>query len=70
MLGPGKTPRTIVNRLNAELRNVLAEQETQARFAAIGIEPTAGAADEFAALIHNEIAKWSKVVRAAGIKPE
>ena len=70
LLGPGKTPRAIVNRLNLELRHVLALPETQARFAANGMEPAAGTAEAFAALIRSEIAKWAKVVRAAGIKPE
>ncbi len=70
LLGPGKTPRAIVNRLNAELRHVLAEPDTQARFVANGMDPAAGTADEFAALIRDEIAKWATVVRAAGIKPE
>jgi tripartite-type tricarboxylate transporter receptor subunit TctC len=70
LLGPGKMPRAIVNRLNAGLRQVLADPDTQSRFAANGIEPAAGTADEFAALIRSEIAKWAKVVRAAGIKPE
>ena len=70
ILGPGKTPRAIVYRLNTELRRVLADTDTQARFTANGIEPSAGTADEFAALIRSEIVKWAKVVRAAGIKPE
>ena len=70
LLGPGKMPGAIVTRLNAELRQVLADRDTQARFLANGMEPAGGTAGEFAALIHSEIAKWAKVVRAAGIKPE
>ena len=70
LLGPGKLPRTIVARINGELRLVLADPDTKARFAAIGAEPAPGSAAEFGALIHNEIAKWSRVVRAAGLKPE
>jgi tripartite-type tricarboxylate transporter receptor subunit TctC len=70
LLGPRGMPRAIVERLNAELRKVLAETDTQARLAANGIEPAATSADEFAALIRSEIEKWAKVVRAAGIKPE
>jgi tripartite-type tricarboxylate transporter receptor subunit TctC len=70
LLAPGKTPRAIVNRLNQELRRVLADPDTQGRFAANGMDPAPGTAEEFAALIRSEIAKWAKVVRAAGIKPE
>ena len=70
LLAPGKTPRTIVNRLSTELRQVLGDSETRGRFQAHGMDPAPGTAEEFAALIRSEIAKWAKVVRAAGIKPE
>lgn len=70
LLAPGKTPRVIVNRLNLELQKVLADADTRTRFAAIGMVPAPGTAAGFAALIHSEIAKWGKVARAAGIKPE
>jgi len=70
MLGPGRMPLAVANRLNGELRHVLADRDVRARFAANGIDPAPGTADEFAALIHGEIAKWAKVVRVAGIKPE
>ncbi len=70
LLGPGKTPHAIVTRLNAELRRVLADPDTRARFLANGMEAAGGSAGEFAALIRSEIAKWAKVVSAAGIKPE
>lgn len=70
LLAPGRTPRAIIGRLNAELRRVLAEPETRARFEKIGMEPAAGSPEEFAARIRAEIAKWAKVVRAAGIPVE
>ncbi|MES2561249.1 MAG: tripartite tricarboxylate transporter substrate binding protein [Pseudomonadota bacterium] len=71
MLAPGKTPRTIVSRLSTELRAVLDEPDTRTRFGQYGLEPVSGSTPEaFAALIRSEIAKWAKVVRAAGIQPE
>lgn len=70
LLAPGKTPRAILARLNAELRQVLTDPETRGRFLKIGMDPAPGTAEEFAALIKSEIAKWAKVVRAAGITPE
>jgi hypothetical protein len=42
----------------------------QARFAAIGGEPLPGTPSEFGRLIAEETEKWSKLVRAAGIRPE
>lgn len=70
LLAPGKTPRAIVSRLNAELREVLADADTRQRFQSRGMDPASGTAQEFAALIRSEMAKWAKVIRAAGIKPE
>lgn len=70
LLGPAKMPRAVVNRLNAELQNVLADADTRARFAANGMDPIPGTAAGFAGLIRSEIVKWEKVVRAAGISQE
>jgi len=70
LLAPGKTPGAVVDRLNRELREVLADPDTRQRFLQRGIEPAPGTAQEFAALIRSEMAKWAKVIRAAGIKPE
>ncbi|MBM3356257.1 MAG: tripartite tricarboxylate transporter substrate binding protein [Betaproteobacteria bacterium] len=70
LLAPGKTPRAIVTRLNAELMRVLGEPETRARFAKIGMNPAPGSPQDFAQLIQREMAKWAKVVKAAGIRPE
>ena len=70
LLAPGRTPAAIVNRLNGELGQVLNEPETRERFLQRGMEPAPGSAQEFGALIRSEIAKWEKVIRAAGIQPE
>ena len=70
ILAPGKTPRAIVNRLNGELRQVLADPDTQARLFQRGIDPQPGSPADFADLIRREIPKWAKVLAAAGIKPE
>jgi tripartite-type tricarboxylate transporter receptor subunit TctC len=70
ILAPGKTPRSIVNRLNGDLRQVLAASDTQAQLFQRGIDPQPGSAADFAELIQREIPKWAKVLAAAGIKPE
>jgi tripartite-type tricarboxylate transporter receptor subunit TctC len=70
MLAPGRTPRATVDLLNTTLRQVLEDSDTRSRFAANGVDPAPGTPDEFRALIRSEIAKWAKVVRGAGIKPE
>jgi len=70
ILTTGNTPRTIVTRLSTELRQVLSDPATREAIERQGITPAPNTAEEFAALIHNDIAKWKKVVSAAGIKPE
>jgi tripartite-type tricarboxylate transporter receptor subunit TctC len=70
LMMPGKTPKTIVNRFSAELRNVLNDTDTQKRFAQRGMDPLPSTPEEFSALIRSEITKWAKVLQAAGIKPE
>jgi tripartite-type tricarboxylate transporter receptor subunit TctC len=70
MLAPARTPRAIVTALNNALRQSLEETDTRARFAASGLDPLPGSPEQFAALIRNEVTKWAKVVKAAGIKPE
>jgi tripartite-type tricarboxylate transporter receptor subunit TctC len=70
MLAPPRTPRAVIAALNNALRQSLEEPETRARFAASGLDPLPGSPEEFARLIRNEVAKWAKVVRAAGIRAE
>jgi tripartite-type tricarboxylate transporter receptor subunit TctC len=67
---PGNTSAEIVDKLNKEINAAIADPTMKARFAAIGGEPLPGSPAEFGKLISEETGKWSKVVRAAGIKPE
>lgn len=65
-----KTPAAIVDKLNTNLRQILGEADTRAQFTRNGLDPAPDSADEFGKLLKTEIAKWAKVVKAAGIKPE
>ena len=67
---PAKTPRDIVNKLSAEIRAVLQVSETRERLMKQGLEPAGNTPEEFDAFIRSEIAKWSKVVKQAGLKPD
>jgi tripartite-type tricarboxylate transporter receptor subunit TctC len=64
----GKTPREIINRLNADFRKLLAEPEVKKRLEEFGIQIVGNSPDEFAAFIRAELAKWSQVASAANIK--
>ena len=67
VLVPAKTPRPIVERLNAEIVKILKRPDVRERFAAQGAEAVGSTSAEFAAHIRREIDKWGKVVRAAGL---
>lgn len=67
---PAGTPVNIVNVLNREINAAAADLRMTARFADLGGMSLAGSSDDFAKLISEETDKWSKVVRAAGIKLE
>lgn len=68
VLAPAGTPRQVVQRLNADLRKVLAQAEVQRQLTEQGYEPLSGTPEAFEAYIQSEISKWSKVVTVAGIK--
>jgi tripartite-type tricarboxylate transporter receptor subunit TctC len=70
LLAPAGTSRDIVARLHREVVAILRTPEVRERLAADGSMVVAGSPEEFGALIKAEIAKWAKVVKAAGIEPE
>jgi hypothetical protein len=67
---PAKTPQSIVARLNTELVKVLNSPGLRETYANQGIEAIPGTPAEFTAYIRSEIAKWGKIVKAAGIKAD
>ena len=67
---PAGAPREAVNRVNQDLTKMLRSPDTRERILAMGGIPLANTPDEFTAFVTAEIAKWAKVVKAAGIKPE
>ena len=67
---PARTPRAIVDRLHAEAVKVVQEPAVRDRFLADGAEPVGSTPEQFGAFVANEIAKWTKVVKEAGIKVE
>lgn len=65
-----KTSPAIINRLYRVLADALAATDTRQRLAALGAEPVGMPPDRFAAMIKQEIAKWAKVIKVAGVRPE
>lgn len=68
MLAPAGTPRPIIDRLNGDLRKLLADAEVRTQLQGQGIELTPSAPEECGEFLAEEVAKWEKVVRATGVK--
>jgi tripartite-type tricarboxylate transporter receptor subunit TctC len=68
LVGPGKLPRAIAQKINADVNTVLAMPDVQERMDAYGAEDGGGSTEKFAQFIHSEIAKWAKVVKDADVK--
>jgi len=67
MLAPAKVPREIVTKLNREIVAVLRTADVQKMLLAEGGDITPSTPEEFAAFLKSEVAKWSKVIKRAGI---
>ncbi len=63
-----KTPRPIIDRLNAELRTVLAEDEIRQRFAGLGGVPAYSSPEAMREQIEREIARWKRIVDGRGLE--
>ena len=68
MLAPAKTPQPIRQLLQQELVNALGQPDVRARLTAEGSRPIGSTPEELAQRLKDEFAKWSKTIKAAGIK--
>src|SRR4029078_9260181 len=67
---PAKTPKAVVDRLNAAFREALADKDVSSKLLTAGIEPVASSPDELKAFVVSETEKWAKIVKDAKIEPE
>jgi len=68
LLAPAGTPAAITGKLNQEVVQIVYLPEMKERFLEQGLEPVGNTPAEFTKLLHAEIAKWRKVIAAAGAK--
>ena len=67
---PAKTPRAIIDRIHAEAVKVVQDPTIRDRFLAETAEPVGSRPEQFGKFVANEITKWTRVVKAAGVKAE
>jgi len=67
LLAPAATPRATVAKASADVNRVLADREVREKMLGLGADPSGDTPEEFARFIREDQAKWSKLMREAGI---
>jgi len=70
VLAPKGTPAVVIERLNRELKDILARPDVKTAFETQGMLPTHSTPAEFRALVEKDAARWAQVIQAQGIKPD
>jgi tripartite-type tricarboxylate transporter receptor subunit TctC len=70
LMAPAGTPRAIVDRLNAEVRKIVASSDIKGAWDKQGAIGMSMSPDEFGRFLREDIEKWSKVVKLSGAKPD
>jgi tripartite-type tricarboxylate transporter receptor subunit TctC len=68
VFAPAGTPKSIVDRLNAEIRKILASPEIREKLLAVASDPADMTPEQFAEFVRAETEKWAKVVKASGAR--
>jgi tripartite-type tricarboxylate transporter receptor subunit TctC len=67
---PAGTPKPVVDKLNRDIVHLLKDPDVVQKFRNQGVEVVASTPDEFAALVHREIPKWTALIKEANIRIE
>lgn len=67
-LAPAKTPTAIINRLHQAAVRAINQPDIKAKFMGAGVEVVGSSAEQLAATVNTDVAKWAKVIKQAGIK--
>ena len=70
MLAPAATSKTIVAKLNRSTVKVLGNADLRDKLAQQGVEAESSTPEQFAAMVKQEVARWGKIIKAAGIQAE
>jgi tripartite-type tricarboxylate transporter receptor subunit TctC len=67
---PAKTPKDVVDKLNAVVRKALDKPEVKEKIASFAAEPAPGSPEELGEFVKEQLASWGKSIKEAGIQPE
>ncbi|MDP1718564.1 MAG: tripartite tricarboxylate transporter substrate-binding protein, partial [Burkholderiales bacterium] len=68
LFAPAKTPRAIVQKINADTNAFLNDPETRKQFARADVEPMGGSVQAFEDYMRTEMMRWARVINEAGIR--
>ena len=69
LMAPAKTPKSVIERVHAEAAKALKNEAVLARLAASGSQPIGAGPERLATHIRAEMARWERVLKAAGVQP-
>ncbi len=69
LFAPAGTPKEIIDKLNAEIVAMLQTPEVKARVTREGADPVGSSPEQWSARFKNEVEKWAKVAKSAGLSP-
>jgi tripartite-type tricarboxylate transporter receptor subunit TctC len=70
VLAPGRTPKAVVARINADIRQVMNQPDVRDKMAKLGTDVVTSSPEAFDKFIRAELTKWSGVAKQAGVKGE
>jgi tripartite-type tricarboxylate transporter receptor subunit TctC len=70
IFGPAGMPRDVTSKLSADIARALAMPDLNARLRGLGTNPVGSTPEELATHVRNEVARWTQVVKTAGVKAE
>jgi tripartite-type tricarboxylate transporter receptor subunit TctC len=70
LLAPAATPKDVMARLSAAMKDIMSMQEVKDALAAQGATAVYTTPDEAKVAIRDEVARWSKIIKDANIKPD
>ena len=70
LFAPTGTPPAVINRLNAEIEKLEQQKDIRDRLTTLGFDPVRNTPEQFLQLLRTDVAKWAKVVRDSGAKPD
>ena len=70
VFAPVQTAKPVIDKLNLTLARIFATADARERLAALGAAPVTMTPEQFGGAVRREIAKWAKVIRDSGVRPE